>query len=231
MEIVLACIFVLILLYLLKSKHNIPLDTFILNSACKYEEIYPPEVRDCVYICDRAYDRQQVLDMEQRITNTLNFQFSGPTGHMFLERFIFIAKASKLQGLAATYYMERMLQEYHLLKYKPSLVAAAAVTLAVNHQQIRNHEKIRGAKPGVVSSLHFGVEPHFLYLFPLSQTLTSSFFIAERTFGLHQIFRIINHGSSQRYCSSSLRESNDLHPTRTLFCEQEISIIKIRKNC
>ena len=22
--------------------------------ACKYEEIYPPEVRDCCYICDHA---------------------------------------------------------------------------------------------------------------------------------------------------------------------------------
>lgn len=28
--------------------------------ACKHEEIYPPEVRDCVYITDRAYDRQEV---------------------------------------------------------------------------------------------------------------------------------------------------------------------------
>ena len=25
--------------------------------ACKYEEIYPPEVRDCVYITDNAYTR------------------------------------------------------------------------------------------------------------------------------------------------------------------------------
>lgn len=28
--------------------------------ASKYEEIYPPELRDLVYICDRAYDRQEV---------------------------------------------------------------------------------------------------------------------------------------------------------------------------
>lgn len=28
--------------------------------ASKYEEIYPPELRDLVYICDRAYTRQNV---------------------------------------------------------------------------------------------------------------------------------------------------------------------------
>lgn len=29
--------------------------------ASKYEEIYPPEVRDFVYICDNAYTRDQVF--------------------------------------------------------------------------------------------------------------------------------------------------------------------------
>ena len=31
--------------------------------ASKYEEIYPPELRDLVYICDRAYTRQDVSQM------------------------------------------------------------------------------------------------------------------------------------------------------------------------
>jgi Cyclin, N-terminal domain len=30
--------------------------------ASKYEEIYPPELRDLVYICDRAYSRQEVSE-------------------------------------------------------------------------------------------------------------------------------------------------------------------------
>ena len=28
--------------------------------ASKYEEIYPPELRDLVYICDRAYSKNEV---------------------------------------------------------------------------------------------------------------------------------------------------------------------------
>lgn len=34
--------------------------------ACKYEEIYAPEVRDFEYICDGAFTRQDILDMEVR---------------------------------------------------------------------------------------------------------------------------------------------------------------------
>lgn len=31
--------------------------------ASKYEEIYPPELRDLVYICDRAYTRSEVSEL------------------------------------------------------------------------------------------------------------------------------------------------------------------------
>jgi cyclin B len=29
--------------------------------ACKYEEIYPPELKDFVFITDRAYTKEDVL--------------------------------------------------------------------------------------------------------------------------------------------------------------------------
>ena len=35
--------------------------------ACKYEEIYPPEVADFTYITDHAYAAEEVLDMEMKI--------------------------------------------------------------------------------------------------------------------------------------------------------------------
>ncbi len=39
--------------------------------ASKYEEIYPPEVRDLVYITDRTYTRNQILTMESVMLNAL----------------------------------------------------------------------------------------------------------------------------------------------------------------
>lgn len=104
--------------------------------ACKYEEIYPPEVKDCVYITDRAYTRQEVLDMEAQIVKELEFKFTVPTAHPFLKRFLHVTKANKTVSHLASYYMERMLQEYSTLSYRPSLLAAASVCLALNNPDV-----------------------------------------------------------------------------------------------
>jgi hypothetical protein len=41
--------------------------------ACKYEEIYPPIVRDFVYITDNAYTKEEILDMERKMLQVLDF--------------------------------------------------------------------------------------------------------------------------------------------------------------
>lgn len=35
--------------------------------ACKYEEIYPPIVKDFVYITDNAYTKEEILECERRM--------------------------------------------------------------------------------------------------------------------------------------------------------------------
>ena len=44
--------------------------------ASKYEEIYPPELRDLVYICDHAYRKEEILQMEENILKTLEYQIT-----------------------------------------------------------------------------------------------------------------------------------------------------------
>lgn len=56
--------------------------------ASKYEEIYAPEVKDFVYITDKAYDKEEILQMEREILMTLEFDISGPSPFRFLERFV-----------------------------------------------------------------------------------------------------------------------------------------------
>jgi cyclin B len=41
--------------------------------ACKYEEIYPPIVKDFVYITDNAYTKEEILVMEKSMLETLDF--------------------------------------------------------------------------------------------------------------------------------------------------------------
>jgi hypothetical protein len=41
--------------------------------ACKYEEIYPPIVKDFVYITDNAYTKEEILEQEHRMLRVLDF--------------------------------------------------------------------------------------------------------------------------------------------------------------
>lgn len=117
--------------------------------ACKYEEIYPPEVKDCVYITDRAYTRQNVLDMEADIVNALKFKMSVPTGYPFMQRFLQLTKAPRSVQDLANFYLEKMLQEYGMLNFRASLVAATAVCLAWSNPDVI---ELEDPLPGVVRS-------------------------------------------------------------------------------
>jgi hypothetical protein len=41
--------------------------------ATKYEEIYPPTVKDLIYVSKNAFTRDQILDMEKHILYKLEF--------------------------------------------------------------------------------------------------------------------------------------------------------------
>lgn len=95
--------------------------------ASKYEEIWAPEVRDFVYISDKAYTRNQILVMERDMLNTLSFKLSVPTPYQFMCRFIKANGAEKQQALLVSFLVELSLPEYHMLRYPPSQLAAGAI--------------------------------------------------------------------------------------------------------
>jgi cyclin A len=53
----------------------------------KFEEIYPPEVGEFVYITDDTYKTKQVLRMEHLILKVLSFDVAVPTINVFCEKF------------------------------------------------------------------------------------------------------------------------------------------------
>ena len=44
--------------------------------ASKYEEIYPPELKDLVYITDKAYTQEQILGMEEKMVKALKYKMT-----------------------------------------------------------------------------------------------------------------------------------------------------------
>lgn len=99
--------------------------------ASKYEEIWAPEVRDFVYISDKAYTREQILEMEKQMLNTLGFHLTVPTPYQFMSRFFKAANADKQFQLLSSFIVESSLPDYSMLKYPGSLLAASAVYVAM----------------------------------------------------------------------------------------------------
>lgn len=55
--------------------------------ATKYEEIYPPELKDLLSVSENKFTRAEVLAMEKTMLSSLDFNITSPTSYRFLERF------------------------------------------------------------------------------------------------------------------------------------------------
>ena len=53
----------------------------------KFEEIYPPEVTQFVYITDNTYKVAHILRMEHLILKVLSYDMDVPTAYFFLNKF------------------------------------------------------------------------------------------------------------------------------------------------
>ncbi|KAL0994865.1 hypothetical protein UPYG_G00128480 [Umbra pygmaea] len=99
--------------------------------AAKYEEVYPPEVDDFVYITDDTYTKKQLLRMEHLLLKVLSFDMTVPTTHQFLCHFITIHSVCfKTENLALYVAELSMMEVDPFLNYVPSMLAAAAFCLA-----------------------------------------------------------------------------------------------------
>ncbi|XP_027356695.1 G2/mitotic-specific cyclin-2-like [Abrus precatorius] len=98
--------------------------------ACKYEEVSVPTVEDFILITDKAYTRNEVLNMEKLMVNTLQFKLSVPTPYVFMRRFLKAAHSDKKLELLSFFLIELCLVECKMLEFSPSLLAAAAIYTA-----------------------------------------------------------------------------------------------------
>jgi len=98
--------------------------------AAKFEEIYPPEVRDFVYITDKAYTKEEILSMEVLMLTTLEFGINCPTVAHFFERYQRINGCNDAHRHLLQYVLELTLPDFKMLRYSPSHLAAAATLLS-----------------------------------------------------------------------------------------------------
>ncbi|KAL9237906.1 hypothetical protein vseg_012400 [Gypsophila vaccaria] len=98
--------------------------------ACKYEEIWAPEVNDFVTISESAYSNEQILKMEKTILGKLEWYLTVPTPYVFLTRYIKASIPDKEIHNLVFFLAELALMNYGSISYSSSMIAASAVYVA-----------------------------------------------------------------------------------------------------
>lgn len=125
--------------------------------AAKFEETWAPEINDFVYMSDKAYTCKDVLAMECRMLQKLDFRLGRPLPLHFLRRNTqaasqildqvvfpvlatlgifnrkFCLQVDVLHHTLSKYLMELTLPEYSFCHYLPSELAAAALCLSLRY--------------------------------------------------------------------------------------------------
>jgi hypothetical protein len=125
--------------------------------ACKYKETRQINTSDFTYGTNLMYTQQEVLTMELLIVKILDYRLMVPKGYTFLQRFLHMTKADGVMANLASFYMEQILLEHSMLDLRPSHLAAAAVSLALNNPDLPEKRLKKGlgytlvpTVPGVV---------------------------------------------------------------------------------
>lgn len=121
-------------LYLVKkmvARENLQLvGSIALFIACKFDERTPPLLDDFMYVCDDAYNREEMLAMEQSILKTVGFDIGIPLSYRFLRRYARCGKSPMEILTLGRYILEMSLMDYEFVKYRDSKLAAACLLLA-----------------------------------------------------------------------------------------------------
>uniref|UniRef100_A0A8C6SIH6 G2/mitotic-specific cyclin-B2 n=1 Tax=Neogobius melanostomus TaxID=47308 RepID=A0A8C6SIH6_9GOBI len=105
--------------------------TAALMIAAKFEEIFPPELNEFVYITDSTYTKRQLIRMEHVLLKVLAFRMTAATAKQFLRQFLLVHPVDATTENLAMYMSELSLLEMDpFLQYRPSIVAASAYCLA-----------------------------------------------------------------------------------------------------
>lgn len=98
--------------------------------ASKYEHVTEPNISTMVKLCDKKYTKEEILEMEQNMLNTLNYRITVSSALTFLLFYLKAAHADRKIIKKSCKILQRTLFSYELLKYLPSQLAAASVFIA-----------------------------------------------------------------------------------------------------
>ena len=108
--------------------------------ACKCEEIYYPSINDFVDITDKAYFKEELLNMEFLVLETLNFNILNPTSSDFYDIISKFYLFNQQQYYLGKYFLESCLIDYRMTKYSNSILACSSIYLVMKYFGLKNYQ-------------------------------------------------------------------------------------------
>lgn len=102
----------------------------VLNIAAKYEEIYPPHLKDFIKFSDKVFPKRIIIETELKVLKTLEFKLSNPTIMDFIERFRQFINSDNRRLRLTLYICEIQLLNSRMCSYLPSKLALSGIYLA-----------------------------------------------------------------------------------------------------
>ena len=97
--------------------------------VAKFEEIYPPALKDYVAVCDNAYTKKDLVEMEANVLKTLDYDLVQTCSFAFLRQSNGQLQLDDKLFVFARYLLETALLDLSSLKHSNSALAAGAIFL------------------------------------------------------------------------------------------------------
>ena len=108
--------------------------------AAKTEEIYPPNLENFVYVCDNAYSRSNIVEMEAKMLTAGDFRLVVTSSLQLLNFYSEQLSLPEEEVCMAKYFLEYSLSRYVLSSKMNSSLAGGAILLALSFYQHASEE-------------------------------------------------------------------------------------------
>uniref|UniRef100_A0A915PJ08 Cyclin N-terminal domain-containing protein n=1 Tax=Setaria digitata TaxID=48799 RepID=A0A915PJ08_9BILA len=98
--------------------------------ASKFEEIYPPEVKEFARITAYTFHESEIIRMERIVFARVEYQLFAPTSWWFASRLVRMAHVPRIIYCMMRYLLELALLDHTFLDFRPSVVGAASFFLS-----------------------------------------------------------------------------------------------------
>ena len=128
-----------------KSKLQLLGISCLLISA-KENEIYIPKLEEFIKLTDNAYNKNDLLKMENQVLGCLNFEILLPTTEEFYDILSKNFNFNNEQRHLGELFIDSSLIDYGMLKYKYSTIAIACIYIVMKFYNLNGYKNIYSSK-------------------------------------------------------------------------------------